>query len=192
MQFLTIGNGRQSITGIRDSPSIARSLGIPGHVPDSRIGNVVRQEQFLEPGDTHESIVSLKLEWDLEPFTLSVMGANMDNHSFFERNVLWECLPDGWCPGVPVGGLSPSGVKADFHVTEGPSERDIQTMEVRAVSSGDGDEFIDNVFDDRVIVWQTPNYPGWPRGASNWRDQFVGYYSVLRPRTLAVGVGVDF
>ena len=52
--------------------------------------------------------------------------------------------------------------------------------------------FLDNVFDDRAIVWQTPNYPGWPRGASNWRDQFVGYYSVLRPRTLALSVGVNF
>ena len=71
------------------------------------------KRQFLEPGDTHESVVSLKLQWDLEPFTLSVIGANMDNHSFFERNVLWECLPDDWCPGVPVGGLSPRGLKAD-------------------------------------------------------------------------------
>ena len=101
------------------------------------------KRQFLEPGDTHEKVVSLKWQWDLEPFTLSVIGANMDNHSFFERNVLWECLPDDWCPGVPVGGLSPRGLRADFHVTEGPSERDIETMEVRAVSSGDGDEFID-------------------------------------------------
>ena len=53
------------------------------------------------------------------------------------------CLPDGWCPGVPVGGLTPRGLKGDFHTTEGPSERDIETMEVRAVSSADGNEFID-------------------------------------------------
>ena len=285
------------------------------------------KRQFLEPGDTHESVVSLKLQWDLEPFTLSVIGANMDNHSFFERNVLWECLPDDWCPGVPVGGLSPRGLKADFHVTEGPSERDIETMEIRAVSSSDGDTFrayaatqgryqqsgrslinigesevigieamgiyavsdnleltlhlgwkdseilsdqrqnyvglplpgstsgiqysilgdwaqdtalgefranvtfrsvperwghftkdnpndpytmmdasvslrrgalelsvfLDNVFDDRAIVWQTPNYPGWPSrpDVTDWRDQFVGYYAVLRPRTLALSVGFD-
>ncbi len=101
------------------------------------------KRQFLEPGDTHETVVSLKWQWDLEPFTLSVIGANMDNHSFFERNVLWECLPDGWCDGVPVGGLSPRGLQADFNITEGPSERDIETMEVRAVSSADGNEFID-------------------------------------------------
>lgn len=51
--------------------------------------------------------------------------------------------------------------------------------------------FLDNVFDDREIVWQTPNYPGWPAGASDWRDQFVGYYAVTRPRTLSLSVGVD-
>ena len=122
------------------------------------------KRQFLEPGDTHEKIVSLKLEWDTEPFTLSVIGANMDNHSFFERNVLWECLPDDWCPGVPVGGLSPRGLRADFHVTEGPSERDIQTMEVRAVSSADGDQFIDWV---AGIWYENANHR---RGGFIWWD----------------------
>ena len=106
----------------------------------------------------------MKLEWDLEPFTLPVIGANMDNHSFFERNVLWECLPDDWCPGVPVGGRSPRGLKADFHVTEGPSERDIHTMEIRAVSSADGDQFIDWV---AGIWYENANHR---RGGFIWWD----------------------
>ncbi|MCY3620227.1 MAG: TonB-dependent receptor [Gammaproteobacteria bacterium] len=88
----------------------------------------------------------------------------MANHSFFERNVLWECLPDGWCPGVPVGGLTPRGLKADFRITEGPSERDIETMEVRAVSSADGNEFIDWV----AGVWyENANHR---RGSFFWWD----------------------
>ena len=53
--------------------------------------------------------------------------------------------------------------------------------------------FLDNVFDDRAIGWQTPGYPGWPSRPDirDWRDQFVGYYAILRPRTVALSVSVD-
>ncbi|MCY3813987.1 MAG: hypothetical protein OXH15_19525 [Gammaproteobacteria bacterium] len=49
-----------------------------------------------------------------------------------------------------------------------------------------------DVFDDRAIVWQTPNHPGWPSRPDirDWRDQFVAYYAILRPRTLALSVSV--
>ena len=51
--------------------------------------------------------------------------------------------------------------------------------------------FLDNAFDVREIVWETPNSPGWPGAARDWRDRFVGYYAVIRPRTLSLSVGVD-
>ena len=54
-------------------------------------------------------VAILKFEIDFEDFTLSLIGANMENHSFFYRNALWECVPAGGCPGMTVGGRTPGG-----------------------------------------------------------------------------------
>ena len=75
---------------------------------------------------------SAPFEVDLNAFTLSLIGANITNHSHFYRNALWECVPDGGCPGLTIGGLTPNGY-AYWHPSEGPSERKIETFEVRAI-----------------------------------------------------------
>ena len=100
------------------------------------------KRQWREPGDTEEDVKSLKFEVDLDAFTLSLIGANMTNHSHFHRNALWECVPDGGCPGLTVGGLTPNGY-AYWHFSEGPSERKIETFEVRAISNVEEGDFLE-------------------------------------------------
>ena len=100
------------------------------------------KRQWREPGDTEEDVRSLKFEADLGEFTLSLIGANMTNHSFFYRNALWECVPDGGCPGMTIGGLTSNGY-AYWHSSEGPSERKIETFEIRAISNVEDGDFLE-------------------------------------------------
>ena len=122
------------------------------------------KRQYLEPGDTEESVQSLKFEIDFEHFTLSAIAANMENHSWFSRNALWECVPDGGCPGMTIGGLTPSGGYALWNFTEGPSERKIETGEIRAISTVDDGEFLEWI----AGAWYENN--NHRRGGRAWWD----------------------
>ena len=148
------------------------------------------KRQFLEPGDTSEKVMSAKVTVDFDTFTLSAIGADMENHSFFVRNVMWECLPDGWCNGVPAGGLTENGIPATLNFTEGPSERGIETFEVRAISSTSEDDklqwlagaWLENNNHRRGALawWDTKDHEflaslgtGWPGAcaeATGWMD----------------------
>ena len=131
------------------------------------------KRQWREPGDTEEDVKSLKFEVDLDAFTLSLIGANMTNDSHFYRNALWECVPDGGCPGLTVGGLTPNGY-AYWHSSEGPSERKIETFEVRAISNveeGDALEWI-------VGAWYENNNHR-RAGRSWWDTNDVDYIASL-------------
>lgn len=132
------------------------------------------KRQWLEPGDTEEDVKSLKFEIDFEDFTLSLIGANMENHSFFHRNALWECVPDGGCPGLTVGGLTPGGGYALWHSSEGPSERKIETFEARAVSTVDEGEFFEWI----AGLWYENNNHR-RAGRSWWDTNDVDYIASL-------------
>ena len=127
------------------------------------------KRQWLEPGDTEEDVKSLKFEIDFEDFTLSLIGANMENHSFFYRNAPWECVPDGGCPGMTVGGY------ALWHSSEGPSERKIETFEARAVSTVDEGEFFEWI----AGLWYENNNHR-RAGRSWWDTNDVDYIASLR------------
>ncbi|MYA17601.1 MAG: TonB-dependent receptor [Gammaproteobacteria bacterium] len=50
---------------------------------------------------------------------------------------------------------------------------------------------IDNLFDERAITFQHPGYPGWPyRPGIDWREQY-SVFTMIRPRTIGVGVSYD-
>ena len=106
------------------------------------------KRMYAEPGRTEEEVSSLKVNWELEPFTVSAIGATTSSFSVFDDEMTDSCdhvWDWAWCFGTIVGGLTPSGLPISFAQTRGPNYRDIDTFELRLVSNIDSGDRIEYV-----------------------------------------------
>ena len=118
----------------------------PQYQPDAHAIQLTRMDlddpkrMYAEPGRTEENVNSLKVNWALEPFTVSAISATTSSFSVFDDEMTDSCdhvWDWAWCFGTVPGGLSPNGLPLSFSETRGPNYRDIDTFELRLVSNID-------------------------------------------------------